>query len=155
MTQLRAAAATGQKAFADAQAVVQDEAQRTELDQAQKSFEEYAKLTIESAATVMRGEAIYTKTIVPQMLAMQQRLGEAEAALGTDFGNTKSATLSRARRRGAVAGDVRRDRPGARSRARLRDRPEHRVAAHRDDRSSAPARRRRQGGRDPGARRPR
>jgi methyl-accepting chemotaxis protein len=29
------------------------------------------------------------------MLAMQQRLGEAEAALGTDFGNTKSATLSR------------------------------------------------------------
>jgi methyl-accepting chemotaxis protein len=95
LAQLRAAAEAGQKAFTAAEAALQDETQRTQLGQAQKSFDEYAKLTLDSAATVIKGEAIYAKTIVPQMLAMQQRLAEAEAALGTEFDTTKSATLAR------------------------------------------------------------
>ena len=153
LTQLRAAAAAGHKAFTDAQAVLQDEAQRTELDQAQKSFEQYTKLTLELGGDRDAGRGD---------LRQDDRAADAGDAAAARRGRSRARHRARqhqigdpvaARRRGAVAGDVRRDRPGARSRARLPDRPEHRAAAHRDDRSDAAARRRRQGGRDPGARR--
>jgi methyl-accepting chemotaxis protein len=94
-TQLRATAIAADKTYAAAEAVVHDPALRSLLAQAKTSFAGYSKLTIDSAATVMRAEEIYGKNMVPQMLDMQRRLAEAGASLVVAFDNTKTATLSR------------------------------------------------------------
>jgi methyl-accepting chemotaxis protein len=95
LDQLRAAVAAGEKTYAATEGLPLDAAVREQVDRGRKSFDEFGKLTLESGVTVIRSEEIYLKTIVPQMLAMQQRLGEAEAAQGTELVNTRSATLAR------------------------------------------------------------
>jgi len=92
LDQFHAAAGAVDKAFAAAEQVASDPALAQSVGQAKTSFAAYAKTTGDVADAVLKSEQLYEKTMVPQIVGMQQKLAAAETSMVDDFHGTTAAT---------------------------------------------------------------
>jgi methyl-accepting chemotaxis protein len=92
LDQFHAAAAAVDKALASAEGVASDPALTHAIAQAKTSFAAYAKATGDLADSVLKSDQLYEKTMVPQIVGMQQGLATAETSMVDDFHGVTTAT---------------------------------------------------------------